>query len=104
MPAELTSRQRKHLRSVARRLRCDASVGKGGASEAVLGHVRALLGRRELIKVRLLDSATNSRQAAARELAEKADAALVDLVGRVVVLYRPNEQLPREQRVQLPPP
>ena len=102
MAEELTSAQRRSLRSAARRLPCILTVGKGGASENVLRHVRALLGQRELIKLRLLDAATEDRHAAAQELADRAEATLVDLVGRVVVLYKPNEQLPPEERIQLP--
>lgn len=102
MAQALTPAQRRFLQSGARRLRPSVNVGKGGASENVLRHLRALLGRRELIKVRLLEAATEHRHAAARQLADRAEAALVDLVGRVVVLYKPNQQLPPERRIQLP--
>ena len=102
MPAELTPGQRKHLRSTARRLHCEVTVGKAGVSEKLLHHVRTLLSRRELIKVRLLEAADDDRRAAARELAAGAEASLVDLVGRVVVLYKPNEQLPPGSRLALP--
>jgi len=103
MAAELTTRQRVFLRSAGRRLTPQANVGKGGLSEAVLAHVDVLLGRRELIKVRLLETAADDRRRAAKELAEKAGAFLVDLAGRVVVLYRPGESLRAEKRLRLPP-
>ena len=102
MAQALTPAQRRFLQSGARRLRPSVNVGKGGASENVLRHLRALLGRQELIKVRLLEAAAEHRHAAARQLADRAEAALVDLVGRVVVLYKPNQQLPPERRIQLP--
>jgi len=103
MAAELTTRQRVFLRSAGRRLTPQANVGKGGLSEAVLAHVDALLSQRELIKVRLLETAADDRRRAAKDLAEKAGAFLVDLAGRVVVLYRPGESLPAEKRLRLPP-
>ena len=102
MPAELTAAQRRFLRSAARRRRCEVTVGKAGIGQNVLGHVRRLLTQRELVKVRLLESATPDRRSAASSLAEGAEAALVDLIGRVAVLYRPNPRLPDGKRLQLP--
>ena len=102
MSGELTSSQRKFLRSLARRQHCDMTVGKRGPAENVIRHVRRLLDRQELVKLRLLQTAAEDRRAAAATLAEGAEAALVDLVGRVVVLYRPAEELPPDRRIQLP--
>ncbi len=102
MAAELTSGQRKFLRSAARTRRADVIVGKAGLDPGVLAHIRRQLDQRELVKVRLLESASTDRAAAAEQIAADADAALVDRVGRIVVLYRPNEQLPDERRIRLP--
>ncbi len=99
---ELTSSQRKFLRSAGRGRKPDVVVGKGGAGAGVIDHIRTQLKRRELIKVRLLESASDDRQAAAEEIARATGAALIDLVGRMVVLYRPNEQLPPEKRIHPP--
>jgi len=104
MPAELTSRQRGFLRSAGRRRRCDVTVGKAGLGASVLRHVRTVLGQKELIKVRLLGPAGADRFAAARSLAEGAEAVMVDLIGKSVVLYKPNDRLPPERRIQLPGP
>jgi RNA-binding protein len=89
------------LRSAGRRLRAEAAVGKVGAAPNVIGHVCALLARRELVKVRLGQRGTD-RRAAAEALARAAGAEIVDLVGRMAVLYKPNHALPPEQRIALP--
>ncbi len=102
MPVELTSAQRKFLRSAARTRGADVIVGKAGATRSVISHIRAQLDQRELVKVRLLASAGEDRAAAAEQIARAVVAAVVDLVGRIVVLYRPNEQLPPQERI-LPP-
>ena len=102
MRPELTSSQRALLRSKGRLLRPDAIVGKSGLAENVLDHVRGHLARRELVKVRLLDAAADDRRAAAGQIADALDAAVVDVVGRAVVLYRPNEALPAKERIALP--
>ena len=104
MAEALTTSQREFLRSAARRLRCGMTVGKAGAGESVVRHACRLLSQRELVKLRLLGPAAADRRGTAESLARAAQATLVDLVGRVVVLYRPNEQLSPERRIQLPPP
>ncbi len=98
----LTSRQKSLLRSAARTAGRDAIVGKGGVNPGQLVHIRGLLDRKELIKVRLLESATEDRFATAEALAAGLQAQIVDVVGRMVVLYRPNPQLPPDRRIVLP--
>lgn len=100
--AAMSAPQRAYLRSLARNLRPAAQVGKAGMEEGVIAHVRGLLERQELVKLRLLSSAAEDRRLAAEELAKACKAELVDLVGRSVVLYRPNKKLPAHQRVELP--
>jgi RNA-binding protein len=91
-----------YLRGIARQLKTDVNVGKAGLSEGAIGHVQALLEQRELVKLRLLDPAAQDRKQAAADLAQRAGAALVDVVGRVLVLYRPSRSLPPERRLSLP--
>lgn len=102
MTATLTPAQRSFLRATARTRRPDVLVGKAGLAEEVIEHVGAMLDRHELVKVRLPQLAGSERTEAAAELAERASADLVDLVGRMVVLYRPNDRLPPERRLRLP--
>jgi RNA-binding protein len=102
MMSVLSAPQRVYLRSLARNLRPAAQVGKAGLEPGVIAHVRALLERQELVKLRLLSSAGEDRRLAAQELAQACKAEMVDLVGRSVVLYRPNRSLPAHRRVELP--
>ncbi|MDY7010009.1 MAG: YhbY family RNA-binding protein [Planctomycetota bacterium] len=102
MGSDLTHSQRKFLRSSARTRRPDVIIGKGGVNEKTLKHVLAQLARRELVKIRLLESAGDDRVAAAERIAQGAGAVLVELVGRIAVLYKPNDQLDAAKRLQLP--
>ncbi|MBN1554401.1 MAG: YhbY family RNA-binding protein [Phycisphaerae bacterium] len=98
----LTGKQKRYLRSIGQRLSADITVGKSGATDALLDHIRRLLEERELIKVRLSEEHTgNERKQAAEELAGMADAACAGVVGRTALLYRPNESLPKEKRISL---
>ena len=102
MGNELTSAQRKSLRSAGRSKRPEVSIGKAGINDNVLAHIRAQLARRELLKVRLTASDAASRADAADEIADRTGATLVDLVGRNAVLYKPSDRLPKEARIGLP--
>ena len=99
MGDELTSAQRRFLRSAGRAKRPDVIIGKAGINENVLAHIRAQLAQRELLKVRLTASDVAGRAAAADEIADGTGATLVDLVGRNAVLYRPNDRLPEDARI-----
>ena len=109
MSGELTSAQRRFLRSAGRTLQPKVTIGKAGINENVLAHIRGQLMRLELLKVRLpalskvegpASDAAN-RADDAKQIADGAGAMLVDLVGRNAVLYRPNDQLPEEARIRL---
>ena len=96
----LTSKQRKTLRSLARQRETNIIIGKQGITEAVIKHIDTELFRHELIKIRL-PKTIEDRKEAAGQLAQATRASLIDLIGYVVVLYRPNEKLPVEKRIQL---
>jgi RNA-binding protein len=55
---------------------------------------------RELLKIKVLDSAPESAKETARELAERvANLHVVQVIGRTVVLYRPH---PEKPQIKLP--
>jgi len=98
--ADLTSKQRAHLRSLAHHLKPIIQVGTDGVSEAVLKTVKEAFNTRELLKVKVLEAAPES----ARETGDAIVAALDEVqvaqtIGRTVVLYRPHEENPE---IQLP--
>ncbi len=55
--------------------------------------------KRELVKVRLLDTVDGDRKDVAKDLAARSDVELVQVLGRTVLLYRRNEENPG---IQLP--
>ena len=86
--ADLTGKQRRHLRGLAHHLEPVVQVGKEGVTEAVLAAVRRALDDHELIKIKVLEGAPVDRDAAAPLLAAGAGAHVVGRVGRLVLLYR----------------
>ncbi len=93
----LTGKKKRHLRLLGKMLQPKATVGKGGLTDEVVANVDRLLEGRELLKVRL--PAGPERKTVAPELAERAGAALITIVGRTCLLYRPDDSLDEQQRI-----
>jgi RNA-binding protein len=100
--SELTPRQRQHLKGLAHSLKPLLFVGKEGVTETGARAVADAFNTRELIKVKVQESAPDDARESGRQLAGRvAGAHLVQVIGRTVVLYRPH---PTEPRIKLPPP
>lgn len=97
--ADLTGKQRNHLRGLAHHIDPVVQVGKEGVTPSVLSAVRGALDDHELIKVRILEGAPLDRREAAPLLAEGSGSHLVGQLGRIVVLYRMPK---RDPRIRLP--
>ena len=98
---ELTGKQKKHLRSLGQHLDAVVTVGKEGITKPVVRGIGDLLDKRELIKVRLTGPSGAARKEVAPALAQAAAAACIAVVGRTVLLYRPNTDLKPSKRIDL---
>lgn len=74
-----------------------AVVGHAGLTDAVIEQVKRIFKTHDLIKVRIERDGRDEVQAAAEQLAQKAQAALVNRIGKVAVLYRPLEDESADQ-------
>ena len=99
--AELTPRQRAHLKGLAHHLNPVVHIGKDGLSEAVVAQIDEALAHHELIKVKLGDNAPLDRAAATTALPAAVHADLVQNLGRLFVLYRAD---PDDPKIDLPQP
>ena len=88
MMAELTGKQRRHLRALGQRLTATLHVGHDGVSDAVVQQADAQLEVHELIKVRVGDGAPEDHHATAEALAQRTRAHLAQVIGRTALLYR----------------
>lgn len=71
-------------------------IGKEGVTEASARSVEEALGGRELLKVKVLDTAPSDPREAADDLASRiADAHVVQVIGRTIVIYRPDPENPK---------
>lgn len=87
---KMDAQELKRLREKAKLLEPLVRIGKNGLTDASMLHIKKLVDKRKLIKVKLLKSflEANDRKAAAELLAKGTGAELVDQVGFVVVLYK----------------
>jgi RNA-binding protein len=98
---ELTGKQKKHLRGLGQLLDPLMTVGKEGITDPVIKNIGDLLDKRELIKVRLAGPSGAARKEVGPALAEAANAECIAVIGRTVLLYRPNPDLKPSKRVDL---
>ena len=84
----LTKKQTKQLRALANSLDPILIIGKNGLTDAAAAQAEDALDRRELIKVAVLESAPAGAKELAPQLAERLEAAVVQVIGGRVILYR----------------
>jgi RNA-binding protein len=89
MPVSLTPRERAHLKARAHALEPRVQVGQAGLSDAVITEIDRALTAHELIKVKILAD-RDARDEIAEAMCARTDAAIVQQVGKVVVLWRPK--------------
>ncbi len=92
MPVSLTTRQRAQLKARAHALEPVVQLGHTGLSDAVVAEVDRALTAHQLIKVKIGGTDRDARKALGDALGERTDAAVVQRVGKVVVLWRPKPE------------
>ena len=96
----LTARQRAYLKKLAHHLKPVHHIGKAGVSGPTIEALRDAQASRELMKVKVLDVAPADARATGDALVQAlGDTHLVQVIGRTLVLYRPD---PEEPEIQLP--
>jgi len=100
--APLAGNQKKFLRSLGHHLTQTVIVGKEGITDNLIKSCNESLNARELIKVKLGQNCPVEKKEAAQEIAEKTVSHLIQLIGKTVLLYRHNPDLPRDEAIRLP--
>jgi RNA-binding protein len=92
MPVALTAAQIRFLRGQAHDLKALLQIGNKGVTPAFIAELDAVLEQHELVKVKVASEDRDARDAMIDDLADKADAALVQRIGHTAVLYRPSKE------------
>ena len=88
---QLTGKQNRFLRGLGHGLRPFVMVGKQHLSEEVVKSTNEALAAHELIKVKIQEGCLADRKTVAAELAVETGAAVVQILGKTFLLYRPSD-------------
>lgn len=86
----LTISHRRELKAQAHALNPVVMIGKSGLSESVIGEINRGLLSHELIKIKVQMDDRQARNALFEEICRLLDAAPVQHVGKIFVIYRPK--------------
>ncbi len=98
----LSKKQLRFLRGLAHKIDPLVMIGQHGLTSQVVNSVEDVFRTHELIKVKVQSTATVERPEAAAQLAKDTSAALVQIIGRIIILYRPNPDLLPDQTIHIP--
>jgi RNA-binding protein len=98
--AQLTSSRRSALRAQAHKLKPVVIIGDKGLTEEVVAEIDRSLKAHELIKVRALTDDRDARAAWLDSICARLEAHAVQLIGKVLVIYRENFDKPRDKKVE----
>lgn len=91
----LTQNQKKQLKGLIVQDKTKYQIGKSEVTNALLDMLDKALTARELIKVEVLKSVNTPIMELTLDLSSKLHAEVVQVVGRVIVLYRKNKENPK---------
>ena len=86
----LTVLQRQNLKARAHDLSPTVMIGNAGLSEAVLKEIATSLKIHELIKIKVMSDEREQRAAMLAAICTRLDAAPVQHIGKILVIYQPN--------------
>lgn len=98
----LTSRQKQFLKALAHPLSPLVLIGKEGLSAGIINTAMAELKNHELIKVKIGNNSGLEKHATSQLVSEQTESILVQLIGKVFVLYKSNPEIPKDKRIKLP--
>ena len=91
---KLTNNQKKYLRSMAHDLKPFVMIGQHGLSESVIAEIDSTMLKHELIKIKLRVENRDEKQKIIEKILEFSHAEIVQVIGGVLVIYRPFEDNP----------
>ena len=100
---KLTGKQKRFLRAQAHNMNPVFQIGKNDLSEDIVMEYEDALSKRELMKVQILQNATIEPKEAALFIEEQSDITVVQVIGKVLVLYLPaTEDKYKKYSTELP--
>lgn len=95
----MTSKQRAYLMSLASNLTPVFQIGKASLTPEITNAIGECFNNNELIKIGVLKNCMDDPRAIGEMLAERTHSQLVQVIGKKIVLYKPNKDKPK---IELP--
>jgi RNA-binding protein len=95
---KLTSAERSEFRTQAHALSPVVMIGEAGLTPSVLKEIDLSLNAHSLIKIRVFGDDRAARVEIYETICAKMDAAPIQHIGKLLVIYRPAKDQPKEQR------
>lgn len=95
----LSGEQKKYLRALGHHLKPVVFLGKEGLTPALIKSAKTALQTHELIKIKVGQNCPVDRVGAGTELAHLTGATVVQIIGRMALLYQPNPNLGEDRRI-----
>lgn len=101
----MTSKQRAYLKSLASNISPIFQVGKSSLTPEFTEAVREAFQNNELIKIAVLKNCADDPKEIGQTLSERTGAQLVQVIGKKIVLYKPNKDkskiiLPKAENIK----
>ncbi|MGN1146741.1 MAG: ribosome assembly RNA-binding protein YhbY [Acetatifactor sp.] len=91
----MTSKQRAYLKSLASNLNPIFQVGKSSLTPEITEAVAETFNNNELIKIAVLKNCMDDPKAIAEMLAERTHSQVVQVIGKKIILYKPDKDKPK---------
>lgn len=91
----MTSKQRAYLKGLASKLNATFQVGKASLTPELTEAVGEAFHKNELIKVGVLKNCFDDPNEIAQMLAERTHSQVVQVIGKKIVLYKPDRDNPK---------
>ena len=95
----MTSKQRAYLMSLASKLNPVFQIGKASLTPEVTEAIGEAFNNNELIKIAVLKNCFDDPRAIAEMVAERTHSQVIQVIGKKIVLYKPDKEKPK---IQLP--
>lgn len=95
----MTTKQRAYLKGLAMTMNPIYQIGKSGITPELTEGVAEALEARELIKISVLKNCFDDPKELATTLAERTQSAVVQVIGRKIVLYKESKN---NKKIDLP--
>ena len=91
----MTSKQRAYLKSLASTLDPLFQIGNGSVTPEVIEAISEAFNNRELLKIAVLKNCMDDPRAIAEVVAERTRSQVVHVIGKKIVLYKPDKKNPK---------